>query len=55
MADNDGVVVVPVALVPELLDNKAAEHVEWEECSPMKLAEGDALRKYYPLSPEETG
>ena len=51
VADDDGVVVVPVALAPELL-GKAAEHVEWEEFSRMKLAEGGELRKYYPLSPE---
>lgn len=51
VADDDGVVVVPVDLAPQLLD-KASEHVEWEEFSRMKLAEGGELRKYYPLSPE---
>ena len=48
IADDDGVVVVPIALAPELLD-KAGEHAEWEEFSRMRLAEGGDLRKYYPL------
>lgn len=51
VADDDGVVVVPVEMAPQLLD-KASEHVEWEEFSRMKLAQGGELRKYYPLSPE---
>lgn len=51
VADDDGVVVVPVKLAPELL-KKASEHVEWEEFSRMRLAEGGDLRKYYPLSAE---
>ena len=48
VADDDGVVVVPSALAPELLE-KAGEHAEWEEFSRMRLAEGGDLRKYYPL------
>ena len=51
VADDDGVVVVPVDIAPQLLD-KASEHVEWEEFSRMKLAQGGDLRKYYPLSEE---
>lgn len=51
VADDDGVVVVPISLAPELL-KKASEHVEWEEFSRMRLAEGGHLRKYYPLSEE---
>ena len=51
VADDDGVVVVPIKLAPELL-KKASEHHEWEEFSRMRLAEGDDLRKYYPLSDE---
>jgi len=51
VADDDGVVVVPVKLAPQLL-HKASEHVEWEEFSRMRLAEGGDLRKYYPLSDE---
>jgi regulator of RNase E activity RraA len=48
VADDDGVVVVPVKLAPELLA-KASEHHEWEEFSYLKLSEGGDLRKYYPL------
>ena len=51
VADDDGVVVVPANLAPELV-RKATEHAEWEDFSRMKLAEGGDLRKYYPLSPE---
>ena len=49
VADDDGAVVVPAALAPELL-HKAGEHVEWEEFSRMRLAQGGELRQYYPLS-----
>ncbi|MAS38254.1 MAG: ribonuclease activity regulator RraA [Anaerolineaceae bacterium] len=48
VADDDGVVVVPVKLAPELLA-KASEHHDWEEFSKIKLSEGGDLRKYYPL------
>ncbi|RIK35889.1 MAG: ribonuclease activity regulator RraA [Chloroflexi bacterium] len=51
IADDDGVVVVPIALAPQLLA-KASEHAEWEDFSRMKLAQGGDLRKYYPLSEE---
>ena len=49
VADDDGVVVVPIKLASELVQ-KATEHAEWEDFSRMKLAEGGHLRKYYPLS-----
>ena len=48
VADNDGAVVVPAALAPELV-KKAAEHAEWEDFSRQRLFEGGDLRKYYPL------
>jgi regulator of RNase E activity RraA len=48
VADDDGVVVVPIKLAPQLLE-KAGEHAEWEEFSRLRLAEGGDLRKYYPL------
>ena len=48
VADDDGVVVVPVKLAPELVQ-KATEHAEWEVFSKLKLEEGGDLRKYYPL------
>ena len=51
VADDDGVVVVPIDLAPELLD-KASEKVDWEDFARMKLAQGGDLRKYYPLSEE---
>jgi regulator of RNase E activity RraA len=51
VADDDGVVIVPVKLAPELL-RVASEHAEWEDFSRMRLAEGGDLRKYYPLSEE---
>jgi regulator of RNase E activity RraA len=49
IADDDGAVVVPVQLAPELA-SKASEHVEWEEFSRERLAAGGDLRKYYPLT-----
>ncbi len=51
VADDDGAAVVPIALAPQLAQ-KASEHVEWEEFSRMRLAEGGDLRKYYPLTDE---
>jgi regulator of RNase E activity RraA len=51
VADDDGVVLVPVALADQLI-GIASEHAEWEEFSRMRLAAGGHLQKYYPLSPE---
>jgi regulator of RNase E activity RraA len=51
IADDDGVVVVPAAAAPQLVE-RAGEHVEWEEFSRLRLSEGGDLRKYYPLSDE---
>jgi regulator of RNase E activity RraA len=51
IADDDGAVVVPIKLAPELA-KKATEHAEWEDFSRMKLAQGGDLRKYYPLTDE---
>ncbi len=51
IADDDGAVVIPIALAPELAA-KAGEHAEWEEFSHLRLSEGGDLRKYYPLSEE---
>ncbi len=48
VADDDGVVVVPIKLAPQLLKN-ASEHAEWEDFARMRLAQGGDLRKYYPL------
>ena len=51
VADDDGVVVVPIKLAPELLA-KASAHNEWEEFARLRLSQGGDLRKYYPLSAE---
>ncbi|MFH1571332.1 MAG: ribonuclease activity regulator RraA [Gemmatimonadota bacterium] len=51
VADDDGAVVVPVKLAPELVE-KATAHAEWEDFSRQRLLEGGDLRKYYPLSEE---
>jgi regulator of RNase E activity RraA len=54
VADDDGVVVVPIGLAPALLEI-ANQHAEWEDFSRMRLAQGGDLRKYYPLSDEVRG
>lgn len=51
VADDDGAVVVPVALARQVLEGGGA-HAEWEDFSRMRLAQGGDLRKYYPLSEE---
>ena len=51
VADDDGVVVVPATMAPELVD-AATSHAEWEDFSREKLLEGGHLRRYYPLSEE---
>ena len=49
VADDDGAVVVPLNVAMQVLE--AAEKYEGsEEFSRMRLAEGGALRTYYPLS-----
>lgn len=49
IADDDGVVVVPIKLAAELL-HSASQHAEWEEFSRLRLSQGGDLRVYYPLS-----
>tara|TARA_R100000365_G_scaffold233_1_gene751 strand:+ start:337 stop:1089 length:753 start_codon:yes stop_codon:yes gene_type:complete len=49
VADDDGVVSVPVAMAEELIE-RCSHHVEWEEFSRLRLSQGGDLRKYYPLS-----
>jgi len=51
IADDDGAVVVPAALVDEVAD-RALKHEDWERFSRIKLAEGGDLIKYYPLNAE---
>lgn len=49
IADDDGAVVVPIALAPALLE-AGSQHAEWEDFSRLRLSQGGDLRKYYPLS-----
>jgi regulator of RNase E activity RraA len=51
VADDDGAVVVPIAMASALLE-RASEHAEWEEFARMRLSQGGDMRKYYPLSAE---
>lgn len=51
VADDDGVVVVPIGMAEALLE-RASKHAEWEDFARLKLSEGADLRKYYPLSAE---
>lgn len=48
VADDDGAVVVPVALAEKVVE-EGRKHAEWEEFSRMRLAQGGDMRKYYPL------
>lgn len=49
VADDDGVVVVPIGLAARLVEI-ASRHVEWEEFARMRLSQGGDLKKYYPLA-----
>jgi regulator of RNase E activity RraA len=51
IADDDGAVVVPQQIAPEVA-RVTLDHEEWEVFSRIKLAEGGALAKYYPLNEE---
>lgn len=51
IADDDGAVVVPIALAPKLLE-AAGHHAEWEEFSRLRLSQGADLERYYPLRDE---
>ena len=48
VADDDGAVVVPVAMAEQVIE-VARKHAEWEEFSRLRLSQGGDLRKYYPL------
>jgi regulator of RNase E activity RraA len=52
VADDDGAVCVPIRRAREVLES-ALEHEAWEDFSRLRLANGGALRRYYPL--DETG
>src|SRR5215217_4252270 len=51
VADDDGVVVVPVTMAKAVIE-EAQKHHEWEVFSRMKLLEGAPLQRYYPLHPD---
>ncbi len=51
VADDDGAVVVPRGRAREVAEY-SVKHEAWEEFSRLKLAEGGALTKYYPLDEE---
>ncbi len=51
VADDDGAVVVPVALANEIA-KLSTEKAAWEVFSRMKLEAGEPLEKYYPLNAE---
>ena len=49
VADDDGAVVVPVALAPKVVEQAHVRN-KWEDFSREKLSQGGDLRRYYPLS-----
>lgn len=51
VADDDGAVVVPVQLAPEVI-KRGSNKRAWEEFTRLKLREGQDIRKYYPLNDE---
>lgn len=54
VADDDGAVVLPVALAPKVIE-QAQIHHEWEDFSRMKLMQGEPLQRYYPLHADAQG
>jgi regulator of RNase E activity RraA len=51
IADDDGAVLIPRLVAPEFA-KITLEHEDWEVFSRMKLQQGGALKKYYPLNEE---
>ncbi len=51
IADDDGAVVIPCNVAPEIA-RVTREHEDWESFSRMKITDGGALFKYYPLNDE---
>jgi regulator of RNase E activity RraA len=51
LADDDGAVLIPRNVAPQLVA-QTLEHEDWESFSRMRLQEGGALGKYYPLNEE---
>lgn len=51
LADDDGAVLIPCNVAPQLV-KQTLEHEDWEAFSRMRLKQGGALGKYYPLDAE---
>jgi regulator of RNase E activity RraA len=51
IADDDGAVCVPANLAPVIIEG-TLEREDWEAFSRIKLDQGGALKKYYPLNEE---
>lgn len=51
VADDDGAVVVPVALAEEMVEKAHKDH-GWEGFSKEMLLKGESLKRYYPLHPD---
>ena len=51
IADDDGAALVPVKMASMVL-KETLEHEDWEAFSRLKLREGGALKRYYPLNKE---
>lgn len=51
IADDDGAVLIPRQIAPEIV-RQTLEHEDWEAFSRMRMQEGGALLKYYPLNDE---
>jgi 4-hydroxy-4-methyl-2-oxoglutarate aldolase len=54
VADDDGVVVVPVAMASKVIE-ESKKHHDWEEFSREKLMQGAPLQRYYPLHDDARG
>jgi regulator of RNase E activity RraA len=54
VADDDGVVVLPVAMAARVIE-ESQKHHDWEEFSRMKLMQGAPLQRYYPLHEDAHG
>lgn len=48
VADDDGAIVVPIKLAPEVIKRAAAKR-DWEEFTRLKLRQGGDIRNFYPL------
>jgi regulator of RNase E activity RraA len=54
VADDDGAVVVPVAMAAKVIAESRSHH-DWEEFSRARLMEGGSLQRYYPLHDDARG